>query len=120
LSSLRIPEFEASSLIVKPSSERERRRYPRFPQILEVQACDVPPLKQKEQARSPLAGRAQNVSKGGFCLLTSQPVSRASLMVCHVGVSEGTAAIPTLVQVRWTRKQDIQDESYLSGVQFLF
>jgi len=41
-------------------------------------------------------------------------------MVCHIGVSDGTTAIPTLVQVRWTKKQDIQDESYLSGVQFMF
>jgi PilZ domain len=107
-------------VIVKSSSERERRRYPRFPQILEIQASSVPPLKQKERARSTLSGRAQNVSKGGFCLLTSQPIDRASLMVCHIGVSDGTTAIPTLVQVRWTKKQDIQDESYLSGVQFMF
>ncbi|MGH9511015.1 MAG: PilZ domain-containing protein [Terriglobales bacterium] len=105
---------------MKPSSERERRRYPRFPQTLDVQASDVPPLKYKGQGKPPLTGRAQNVSKGGFCLLTDQPVDRSSLMLCHVGVSEGTTAIPTLVQVRWTRKQEIQDESYLSGVQFLF
>ena len=60
------------------------------------------------------------MSKGGFCLLTDKPVDKSSLMLCHIGVSEGTAAIPTLVQVRWTKKQDIQDEHYLSGVQFLF
>ncbi len=105
---------------MKTSSERERRRYPRFPQILEVQACDVPPLKQKQHAKLPLEGRAQNVSKGGFCLLTNEPVDRASLMLCHIGVSEGAAAIPTLVQVRWTKKRNIQEESYLTGVQFLF
>ncbi len=105
---------------MKSSSERERRRHPRFPQILEVQASEVPPLKQKQRAKSPLEGRAQNVSKGGFCLLTNEPVDRASLMLCHIGVSEGTTAIPTLVQVRWTKKRNIEDESYLSGVQFMF
>ncbi|MGH9529026.1 MAG: PilZ domain-containing protein [Terriglobales bacterium] len=104
---------------MKPSSERDRRRHPRFPQILEVQATDVPPLKQKQPAKSSFAGRAQNVSKGGFCLLTSQPVDRASLMLCRVGVSEG-ATIPTLVQVRWTKRRNIEDESYLSGLQFMF
>ena len=107
-------------MIVKTSSERERRRYPRFPQILEIQASNVPLLKQNERSRSTLAGRAQNVSKGGFCFLTNQPIDRASLMVCHMGLSDGATAIPTLVQVRWTKKQDIQDESYLSGVQFIF
>jgi hypothetical protein len=105
---------------MKPSSERERRRYPRFPQILEIQSCDVPSLKQKETSKTSLPGRAQNVSKGGFCLLTNKPIDRTSVMLCHVGVSEGVTTIPTLVQVRWTRKQNVEDESYLTGVQFLF
>jgi len=105
---------------VKPSSERERRRYPRFPQILEIQAAGVPPLAQKQPTKSALSGRAQNISKGGFCFLTNQPVDRSAVMLCHVGVSEGVTAIPTLVQVRWTKKRDINEESYLTGVQFLF
>jgi hypothetical protein len=107
-------------VIVKQTSDRERRRHPRFPQTLEVEACNVPPLTSKEQSKLLLLGRAQNVSRGGFCLLTHQPVDRSSLMLCHVGVSEGIPTIPTLVLVRWTKKQNVQDESYLSGLQFVF
>lgn len=67
-----------------------------------------------------MLGRAQNISKGGFCLLTRQPIDRASMVLCHVGVSEGAATIPTLTLVRWSKKQNLEDESYLSGLQFLF
>jgi len=109
-------------VIVKQTSERERRRHPRFPQILDIEACGVPPLTgtAKAKSRAPVLGRAQNLSKGGFCLLSDQPVDLSSLLLCHVAVAEGTPTIPTLMLVRWTRKQKGAEESYLSGLQFVF
>jgi hypothetical protein len=61
----------------------------------------------------------QNVSKGGLCLISSQPMPRSSLVRCEIGVSEVPVGIPTLMQVRWTRKQNLQAEAYLTGLQFL-
>jgi hypothetical protein len=64
-------------------------------------------------------GRVQNVSKGGICLLSHQPIPHSALLRCEVVVAEVPVGIPTLMQVRWTRKQNLQTESYLSGLQFL-
>jgi len=42
-----------------------------------------------------------------------------SLVCCDIGVTEAPASIPTLMEVRWCVKQQLQPESYLSGLQFL-
>jgi len=107
------------SKTVKQTSEHERRRHARFPQTLEIEACNVPPLSSRGHSK-PLPGRALNVSRGGFCLVTQKPIDRSSLMLCHIGVSEGIPTIPTLALVRWTKKQNVDDDSYLSGLQFVF
>ncbi len=38
---------------------------------------------------------------------------------CEICVSEIPVSIPTLMLVRWTRKQNLQAEIYLTGLQFL-
>jgi PilZ domain len=105
---------------VKRVSERDRRRHPRFPQVLDIKAQDVLPLKAKEDHRAPVLGRVQNMSKGGICFLSQQPISKSSLLLCEIGVGDFPVAIPSLLQVRWTRKQNLDAESYLSGLKFLF
>jgi hypothetical protein len=104
---------------VKTAAERDRRRHPRFPQILEVQAREVPPHRSGLRSGPPVLGRVQNVSKGGICFLSQQPIARSALLRCEITVAEVPVGIPTLMQVRWTRKQNLQAESYLSGLQFL-
>jgi hypothetical protein len=81
---------------------------------------DVLPLQAKDEAHAPVLGRVQNMSKGGICFLSQQPVSASSLLLCEIGVGDVPVAIPSLLQVRWTRKQNLEAESYLSGLKFLF
>jgi hypothetical protein len=38
---------------------------------------------------------------------------------CEISVSEIPVRIPTLMQVRWTRKQSLQADTYVTGLQFL-
>jgi hypothetical protein len=105
---------------VKRAQESDRRSHPRFPQILEIQAHEVLPLKSEEKAKPPVLGRIQNMSKGGICFLSQQPVSRASLLRCEIGMADVPLSVPTLLLVRWTKKQNLESNSYLSGLQFLF
>jgi hypothetical protein len=105
---------------VKHAQESDRRRHPRFPQILEIQAHEVLPLKSEEKSKPPVVGRIQNMSKGGICFLSQHPVSRASLLRCEIGMADVPLSVPTLLLVRWTKKQNLESNGYLSGLQFLF
>ena len=99
--------------------ERDRRQYPRFPQLLDLQAHEVQPLKPEIEKSKAVVGRVQNVSKGGLCLISPQPIAKSCLVRCEIGISETPVSIPTLMQVRWTRKQNLQADTYLTGLQFL-
>lgn len=99
--------------------ERDRRQFPRFPQLLDLHVREVQPLEPGIEIRKAVVGRVQNMSKGGLCLISSQPVAQSCLVRCEVGVSEIPVGIPTLMQVRWTRKRNLQAETYLTGLQFL-
>jgi hypothetical protein len=105
---------------VKRTSESDRRSHPRFPQILEIQTHEVLPLESEEAAKPPVLGRIQNMSKGGVCFMSQHPVTRASLLRCEIGMSDAALSVPTLALVRWTKKQNLESNSYLSGLQFLF
>ena len=99
--------------------EHGRRQYPRFPQLLELQAREVHPLGSAIERKKAVAGRVQNVSKGGLCLVTPLPMARSCLVRCEISLSEIPFSIPTLMQVRWTRKKSLQADTYLTGLQFL-
>ncbi|MGA8216585.1 MAG: PilZ domain-containing protein [Candidatus Sulfotelmatobacter sp.] len=104
---------------MKRITERDRRQCPRFPQLLQVQAREVQPLRSEIELGKAVLGRVQNLSKGGLCLISPQPLARSCLVRCEIGVSEIPVSIPTLMQVRWTRKQNLQADTYLTGLQFL-
>jgi len=101
------------------SYEVERRRDPRFPQILEIEVNLVPPFDTAKGPGKPILGRAQNVSKGGLCLLSQRPVSQSSLLRCEMRAADVPVPIPTLLLVRWTKKPNVRGKNYLSGLQFL-
>jgi hypothetical protein len=78
------------------------------------------PLKSDEKPKPVVLGRIQNMSKGGICFLSQHPIGQASLLRCEIGMSDVPLAVPTLARVCWTKKQNPESNSYLSGLQFLF
>ena len=54
--------------------------------------------------------------------LFPQPASGfpASLLRCEIGMADVPLSVPTLLLVRWTKKQNLESNGYLSGLQFLF
>ncbi len=78
------------------------------------------PLKSDEKPKPAVLGRIQNMSKGGICFLSHHPIDHASLLRCEIGMSDVPLSVPTLARVCWTKKQNLESNSYLSGLQFLF
>ena len=71
------------------------------------------------QKTAALHCQIQNISDGGVCLITSHPIEESSVLRCEIIIGEVPLRISTLMQVRWTQKQDIEPEAYLSGLDFL-
>jgi PilZ domain-containing protein len=98
---------------------RAQRHDPRFPCRLKLQACQLVPLGAPQHGpKAAIRGRIQNVSEGGACLLGNHSIPASSLVRCEIIVPGTRAAIPTLVQVRWTQKTSTNG-SYKIGLQFL-
>jgi PilZ domain len=98
---------------------RERRRCPRYADILEIELTVVPTLESKQRRTQTLHGRIRNVSNTGICLVTEQPLEGVSLLRCGVPLPGAPVAVPTLMQVRWTRQNGAKSASYMSGLQFI-
>jgi hypothetical protein len=66
-----------------------------------------------------IPGRIHNISEGGVCLITSRPIENLSVLRCEIAIGDVPLSISTLMQVRWTKKQNVHPDSYLSGLEFL-
>ena len=91
----------------------------RFPCTLNIQARDCLPFNSRKAAPRPLVGRIQNISPGGICMLTEQPVPPGSLFYCELSMRDLPVSIPTLFQWRWTSKQNNEGVRYLTGLRFV-
>jgi hypothetical protein len=65
-----------------------------------------------------------NISNGGMLVLMNQPPSIEQVMKVHVPTPITMADIPTLAEVRWTRKipfgQPNGEGAFFVGLKFLF
>ena len=97
----------------------ERRRWPRYANTLEIELTVVPSLESAQRSASPLHGWVRNVSNAGINLFTEQPLEDFSLLRCGVPLPGAPVAVPTLMQVRWTRRSGARRDGYISGLQFI-
>jgi hypothetical protein len=105
---------------MKHVSKSERRHEARFPQSLEVSVRELPQLGPAESPEAcTMAARIQNISQGGVCLVTSSPIEKSSLIRCEIAIGDAPMHFATLMQVRWTHKQDAMPESFISGLEAL-
>ncbi|HXZ78756.1 MAG TPA: PilZ domain-containing protein [Terriglobales bacterium] len=101
-----------------PRTDLERRQFTRYPHVLDVQAREVSPLLNAKMVHT-VQGRIQNVSRGGLCILSSEPIG-SPLVLCEIVLPEMPVSIPALLNVRWSEKREVAQDSYLSGLQFVF
>ncbi|MGA9243359.1 MAG: PilZ domain-containing protein [Silvibacterium sp.] len=105
---------------MKLATQSDRRHDPRFPQSLELTVQPLPELGSSRKLKTPaIRGRIQNISAGGVCLITGRPIEKFSVLRCEITMGDVPLKIATLMQVRWTKKQNMQPEGYLSGLEFL-
>lgn len=105
---------------MKRVSQSDRRHEARLPQVLEVVVRELPQLGCAENHEShSVAGLVQNISECGVCLVTPSPIGEAAILRCELAIGDAPLRVATLMQVRWTRKQDAKQESFISGLEVL-
>lgn len=104
---------------MKRSAERDRREHARFPQAIDVRARTMPPVRASHAAPKEIQGRIQNVSQGGVCILSSQPLAVSTFVTCEIAMLDIPVSIPTLMQVRWTVKRGKEAHHYIHGLRFV-
>jgi hypothetical protein len=73
----------------------------------------------KRNRRATVVGRIQNMSQGGLCVITPRALAESSVLRCEIAIAEAPVKIGTLVQVRWTEKQKLNPDEFISGLSFL-
>jgi len=100
-------------------TDLERRQFTRYPHVLDVQARELSPLPDAKAVHA-VQGRIQNLSRGGLCILSSEPIATTSLVLCEIVLPEMPVSIPALLNVRWSERRQVTHDSYLYGLQFVF
>jgi hypothetical protein len=84
---------------------------------MELRASKLVPLGHpNSESDSAIRGRIQNISRGGICIVSKHMIMEPALIRCEIAVSGTGAAIPTLMQVRWTERST---DGYKIGLQFV-
>ena len=52
-------------------------------------------------------------------MITHSALTESAVLRCEIAIGEAPIKIGTLVQMRWTERQKIHPEEYLSGLSFL-
>ena len=104
---------------MKRAAERDRRLHARFPQALEVRARSMPPVTAAHSTPGEVEGRIQNLSQGGICIMSSQPLPVSNFVFCDISVPDIPVTIPALMQVRWTAKRGREANRYMNGLRFI-
>ena len=69
-------------------------------------------------AAQEIFGEVFDISEGGLCLLTDDAAEVSEPVRCVIRVPQIPAGIPTLLQVRWARRDGLRP-TYRVGMQFL-
>ena len=85
---------------------KQRRAAPRFrlQHPVRMYARTLPMVTGLTSESRVIDGHIQNISRTGLCLLTRQSLKISELLVGEIGFPGTRASVPTLLQVRWFRK----------------
>ena len=101
---------------------REKRRDSRYPVTWELRGKSLRPIEPGSgvdlKTSRELRGVVTDVSAGGLCLLTDDEAEVSGPVRCEIVVPQFAVGIPTLMQVRWSRRDDDHQTNRM-GLQFL-
>lgn len=106
--------------MVNKSDWKPTRATPRFrlQSPLRLHGCTLPLVGAPTGASRLVEGHVQNISSGGLCLLAQKRLKVSELLVGEIAVPGTPATIPTLLQVRWLRKNS-SGPRYTAGLHFV-
>ena len=99
---------------------KQRRAAPRFllQNAVRLHGCALPLVGGPAGASRIVDGHVQNISSGGLCLLAQKRLKVSELLVAEIAVPGTRAGIPTLLQVRWLRRNSLGPR-YSAGLHFV-
>jgi PilZ domain len=98
--------------------EKERRRSPRFPWVVEIKGNVLSADEISEDAPDCLKAVTEDIGAGGVAVLTDQKLPENAVLRCEFAVPGSPSVIPTLMQVRWSESVEGERPCKL-GLQFL-
>ena len=101
----------------------DKRQYDRYPVSLGLEGKALNALQSGRagpgRGAFEISGEVADISEGGLCLLTDDDTAEVSDPIrCIIQVPHIPAGIPTLLQVRWARKDGLGPTQRV-GLQFL-
>jgi hypothetical protein len=93
-----------------------RRHYPRFPITGEMRVSRLPLFGMQGQPEQVVEGEIQNISSGGVCVLTRQPLTVSDVFRGEIGLEPIPITIPVLSDVRWV--EQLGNDLYRVGLRF--
>jgi hypothetical protein len=102
---------------------QDKRQHDRYSVSLELEGKALNALESARVTRSStvpqeIYGEVSVISEGGLCMLTVDAANVSEPVRCVIRVPQIPAGIPTLLQVRWARKDGL-GPTYRVGLQFL-
>jgi hypothetical protein len=95
-----------------------KRRHPRYSLTATAKGREITLMGVTKEVKGAVRGRIRNISAGGLCFETAQPLRVSSLVRCEIPLAKVPVAVPTLLQVRWARP-DHGEYNYRIGLQFV-
>jgi len=86
--------------------EKERRRTPRFPWIVEIKGDVLSTEEFSKDFRESLRAVTEDIGAGGVAILADQALPANAVLRCEFAVPGSPSVIPTLMQVRWSGSVD--------------
>lgn len=102
------------------SEPKQPRACPRFSldHPVRLRACPLPLLPGANSQSRAVEGRIQNISSGGLCVLTRQPLTVSEILWGEIALPGTHASVPTLLQVRW-RRRNAHGSGHCAGLRFV-
>jgi len=98
--------------------EKERRRTPRFPWVVEIKGSVLSADEISKDFPDSLKALTKDIGAGGVAILADQALPANAVLRCEFAVPGSPAVIPTLMQVRWFERVEGERHCKL-GLRFL-
>src|SRR6266478_5734877 len=103
---------------MKLRTGRPKRRHARFRFATQLDLKQLSAADKPRPSAGVLRGKTENVSTGGVCVRSKQPLKSSDLVRCELRLPGVPARIPFLAQVRWSEKRS-GASPYRVGLQFV-